>query len=144
MGTRLSISIPKSLTVLKNGKTILDYQIERLARIIGPHNILVVIGHKKERIVERYPNLTYVFNENYAKTNTGKSLLLALKKIEDDAIWMNGDVYFDEGVLDLLINSKNSCCLVDQKKCSPEEVKYTTKNGFINQLSKNLDISEGE
>src|SRR5437899_6132576 len=144
MGTRLGVSIPKPLTILKDGKTILDFQIDRLCRKIGAHNMLVVVGYKKELIIKHFPNLTYIYNQDYAKTNTGKSLLLALKQIEDDVIWMNGDVYFDKGILDLLMNNKSSCCLVDQNKCGPEEVKYSLKDGFINKLSKVLDGSAGE
>jgi len=143
-GTRLGASIPKPLTILNDGRTILDFQIEGLSRKIGGHNMIVVVGYKKELILKKFPYLIYIYNKNYAKTNTGKSLLLALKRIEDDAIWMNGDVYFDEGILDLLINSKYSCCLVDQKNCGAEEVKYDLKDRFINKLSKVLDKAEGE
>lgn len=144
MGVRSGYSIPKPLIILKNKRTILDFQLERLSRKIGLHNILVVVGYKKELIMEKFPELIYVYNRNYAKSNTSKSLLLALKKIEDDVIWMNGDVYFDEAILDLLNSSKYSCCLVEQKKCVSEEVKYIVKGGFISRLSKSLSQSEGE
>ena len=48
-----------------------------------------------------FPTLNFVFNDKYQTTNTAKSLLLALQKINDDVICVAGDLYFDEDVLDL-------------------------------------------
>ena len=117
MGTRLGSLIPKPLTSLIDEKTILDYQIEKLLKIPQINNIYIVVGYKKQIIMEKFPDFLFVYNSAYARTNTAKSLLSALNKIDDDVIWMNGDVFFDEKILDLLIDSKESACLVDQKKC---------------------------
>lgn len=145
MGTRLGSLIPKPLTSLMNEKTILDYQIEKLRKKPQINNIFVVIGYKKEIVMEKFPDLLFVYNSAYARTNTAKSLLTALTKIDEDVIWMNGDVFFDEEVLDLLIASKLSACLVDRKKCGPEEIKYKLNgDGFIHQLSKTVRRPEGE
>lgn len=145
MGTRLGTLVPKPLTSIKNEKTILDFQIEKLSTKIGADNIYLVVGYKKEIIMEAYPNLIFIYNEAYAHTNTAKSLMLALKKIEDDVIWMNGDVYFDLQVLDLLLKSPSSACLVDTKKCGEEEIKYTVNNqGNIKELSKKVKNGLGE
>ena len=95
--------------------------------------------------MEKFPNFLFVYNNAYARTNTAKSLLAAADKIEDDIIWMNGDVFFDEEILDLLINSKGSTCLVDQKKCGTEEIKYNLNaGGFIHELSKTVPNAPGE
>lgn len=145
MGTRLGNLIPKPLTPLKDEKTILDFQVEKLSNKIGINNIIVVVGYKKEFIMERYPELTYIYNSEYVRTNTAKSLLKALKKVDEDTIWLNGDVFFDEDVLNLLVNSSNSACLVDNKKCAEEEIKYTIDNlGNIHELSKQVKGASGE
>ena len=34
-------------------------------------------------------------------------------QIEDDVIWLNGDVYFDPEILDLMFQSRESVCLVN-------------------------------
>ena len=95
--------------------------------------------------MEKHPELTYVYNEAYARTNTGKSLLKAIKKIDNDVIWLNGDVFFDEKLLLLLIDFKKSCLLSDHKKCGEEEIKYTTNDkGNIIKLSKEVAKPEGE
>lgn len=145
MGKRLGSPTPKALTNLINGKTILDFQIEHLSGLIGTHNITVVVGYKKEMVMSKFPYLSFVHNDNFAQTNTSKSLLLALRKIEDDVIWLNGDVYFDAEVPRLLLDTEFSCCLADRKKCGPEEVKYNlNKDGFIHNISKNVEQPQGE
>ena len=81
--------------------------------------------------MKRIPGLIFVTNHTYEKTNSAKSLLLALRKINDDVICIDGDVYFDEKILDILLKTKHSCCLVDTKKCGSEESKYNLKSGFL-------------
>jgi len=145
-GSRLKMSIPKSLAVLANEKTILDYQVEKVSKFVPVDAIYVVVGYKKEMIVERHPELNYVYNEAYAGTNTGKSLLKALSRIDnDDVLWLNGDVVFDERLISRLIMANNSCVLVDNKKCGAEEVKYSTDSeGYIKSISKEVFPGEGE
>jgi len=143
-GTRLGTHIPKPLAKITKAKTILDFQVEKLSKKIGFDNILITVGHKKEQIMRRIPDLIYVYNNRYQKTSTAKSLLLALREIDDDVICMDGDVYFDEKILDMLLKTKYSCSLVDTKKCGSEESKYNLKNGFIWQISKSNKNSLGE
>ncbi len=145
MGTRLGTLVPKPLSSLIDEKTILDFQIERLSKVLDIDNIIIVVGYKKEIIMEKSPQLMFVYNNAYAQTNTAKSLLIALKKISEDVIWLNGDVFFDEKVLDLLLNTESSCSLVDQKKCGEEEVKYNLNNkGFVHNISKMVQNAKGE
>ncbi len=145
MGTRLGTLVPKPLTSLKNEKTILDFQIAKLTEIVGANNIYIVVGYKKEIIMEAHPGGVFIYNNAYANTNTAKSLLCALSKIDDDVIWLNGDVYFDTEALSLLKDSDFSACLVDTKKCNDEEIKYTVnEDGFIKELSKEAQNGLGE
>lgn len=145
-GSRLGMSVPKSLAVLINEKTIFDYQVEKMSKFVSVSNIYVVVGYKKEMLVENHPELNYVCNDAYAKTNTGKSLLKALSEIDnDDVLWLNGDVVFDEQLISKLIRANNSCVLVDNKKCGTEEVKYNTDaEGYIKCISKQVSPVEGE
>ena len=146
VGYRLKMALPKALAMVTNGKTILDYQVEKLAKYVSASNICVVVGYKKETIMETHPEVTYIVNEEYAECNTGKSLLKALNRIEsDDVLWLNGDVIFDERLIPRLITAKSSCVLVDNKKCGAEEVKYNSdSNGFIMGISKEVVSAEGE
>jgi L-glutamine-phosphate cytidylyltransferase len=146
MGTRLGTMIPKPLTSLQDEHTVIDFQVRNLARKVGEENIFVVVGYKKEIIMEMFPDLTYVYNEAYPKTNTAKSLLKALRKIDgDDVLWMNGDVYFEHALLDLIVSSEDSACLVNTEKVSEEEIKYTlNEKGYIHNLSKQVKNGVGE
>jgi len=145
MGTRLGTLIPKPLTPLINEKNILYFQIEKLKKYFSIHDIFIVVGYKKELIMESFPNLVFIYNHDYTQNNTGKSLLYALEKLDDDVLWVNGDVYFDSGVIDLMLKSNYSCCLVDTKKCGEEEIKYTlNKEGNIISLSKTIKNGIGE
>jgi choline kinase len=145
MGTRLGTLIPKPLTNIVNEKTIMDFQIEHLEPIVGVNNIIAVVGYKKELIMEKFPDITFVYNPAYAHTNTSKSLLTALEKIDDDVLWMNGDVYFQPSALRQIATAETSGMLVDTKKCGDEEIKYTTdKTGNILELSKQVKGGVGE
>lgn len=145
MGTRLGTLIPKPLTSIKDEKTIFDFQLEKLEPRIGKHNIFVAVGYKKEILMEKHPEYIYIYISDYIKTNTGKGLLRVLEKIEDDVLWFNGDVFFDKHILDLIIPSPDSACLVDTKKCGEEEIKYTVnKYGYIYELSKQVKNGLGE
>ena len=149
-GLRLKNNKPKALVPLEDGKTILDYQLEKLTQYIPIDRIAVVVGYKKELLMEQHPDLTFIYNERYSETNTAKSLLKALKKVKrGDVLWLNGDVVFNEEVLPKLINEsiakEKSCILVDHKRCGDEEIKYDTdNNGNIRRISKKVRNPKGE
>jgi choline kinase len=145
LGTRLGTLIPKPLTSITDEKTILDFQVENISKLIGIDNIILVVGYKKELIMSKFPDLLYVYNKGYAQNNTAKSLLCGLRKIEEDAIYINGDVYFDAGILSLLIDSGRSACVVNRAVCRDEEIKYNLRqDGSINELSKQVKNGLGE
>lgn len=144
VGSRLGRPFPKSLVKLPDGERILGRQI-RILREKGIRQIYVVIGFKMDLIMEEFPDVYYRYNPFYYITNTSKSLLCALKDLEDDVIWLNGDVIADPEVLSLVLENKGNVAAVDRKKCGPEEVKYTAdKEGFIREISKTVHPAHGE
>lgn len=148
IGSRLGNPFPKPLTPLKNGKSIMKMQTENIASRYNIDDISVVVGFKKDLIMERFPELSYVYNPFFDRTNTSKSLLQVLKKNRDKSVlWLNGDVVFDEKILDILnpfIESNQSFVAVNTSKVADEEVKYTLQDGFINKLSKIVKNGLGE
>lgn len=148
MGSRLGNPFPKPLTVLKNGKSIMGMQIENIATHFDIDDINVVVGFKKNLIMERFPELTYIYNPFFDRTNTSKSLLRALKKNKDKSVlWFNGDVVFDVKLLNILneyIEKNESFVAVNTSKVGDEEVKYTLENGYIKLLSKTVKHGLGE
>ena len=123
-------------------------QVENMTSRYDVDDINVVVGFKKDLIMERFPELTYVYNPFFDQTNTSKSLLRALKKYKDKSVlWINGDVVFDKHIFDKLqplITAKISFVAVNTNKVGEEEVKYVLKDGYINQLSKTVKNGAGE
>lgn len=148
IGSRLGNPFPKPLTPLNNGKTIMGMQVANLASKFNMDDINVVVGFKKDLIMERFPDLLYIYNPFFDCTNTSKSLLKALKKSRNTSVlWLNGDVVFDGNLLSVLqghIDSENSFVAVNTRKVAEEEVKYTLKDGYIDELSKNVKNGLGE
>ena len=145
-GTRLGMPHPKCLTKLKTGETILERQINALLKYIKKENIIIVVGFQKQLIIDLFPECSFIYNPDFAETNTSKSLLRALETNTNlDSIWMNGDVVFDEKILDSLFKSKESCMLVNSLSVANEEVKYNlNKDGTIRQVSKEIKDGSGE
>ncbi len=146
IGSRLGNPRPKPLTKLSTGEMIMGRQVDYLKQVVSVDDIFVVIGFKKDLIMEEFSELTYVFNNVYDRTNTSKSLLKAMRKVRaDDVIWLNGDVVFDPEVLARVVDSKTSCMAVNTSSVAEEEVKYTlSTDGSINEVSKTVKNALGE
>lgn len=149
IGSRLGNPLPKPLTPLKNGKTIMQQQIDNLSQYFDIDSINIVVGFKKELILESFPDMTFIYNQFFDQTNTSKSLLKALKKNHRDSVlWLNGDVVFDADILKvltpLIVANKSFVC-VNNQEVGEEEVKYTLDNtGYIKELSKKVTNGVGE
>ncbi|WP_459897452.1 phosphocholine cytidylyltransferase family protein [Desulfurobacterium crinifex] len=145
VGSRLGKQLPKSLTILPDGKTLLENQINILKRL-NIKEIIVVVGFKKELIMEKYPEVMYVYNPIFHTTNTAKSLEKALELIyPDDVVWINGDVFLEEGVLEKVIRESGNAIAVNRLDCGEEEVKYRMNSSCeIIEISKEVVNADGE
>ncbi|REE82008.1 choline kinase [Lutibacter oceani] len=148
IGSRLGNPFPKPLTPLKDGESIMAKQLKNISKYFDINDVTTVVGFKKDLIMERFPEVNYVYNPFFDQTNTSKSLLQALKKHRGKSVlWFNGDVVFDEKLLSVLLNDiekNNSFISVNTLSVADEEVKYTLKDGFVNELSKEVKNGLGE
>lgn len=150
MGSRLGRSLPKPLTELSDGRSIMRQQHDNIHAVFGHKaRITAVVGYRAEAIVEAFPDAHYVHNERYDQTNTSKSLLRALSAAgRGGTLWMNGDVVFDPAVLARaaeFIERDESFVTVNTAQVSDEEVKYTVSDeGYIKELSKVVRGGIGE
>jgi len=146
IGSRLGNSNPKPLTKLNNGESILERQVAYLSEYLGVTNIIAIVGYKKDLIMESFPNLLYVYNNFYDTTNTSKSLLAGLNKIEDEnVLWLNGDVVFEKKLLPQIIQCSKSCMAVNTNSVGEEEIKYNVfDDGNIKEVSKTVSPALGE
>jgi choline kinase len=145
IGSRLNANKPKCLTVLPDGETILDKQV-KILRGLKIREIVIVVGYKKEMIMDAFPDLLFVFNPRYRSTNTSKSLLAGMRAVSaEDIIWMNGDVCLEEAVIKRVMQASGNAIAVNKEKCGKEEVKYATNaRGAITGISKTVGNAEGE
>lgn len=149
MGTRLGRPYPKPLTALRDGRSILRQQFDNLASAFPDLGVHVVVGYKKELVMEALPEAVFHYNPDYDQTNTSKSLLRALRHAgEGGALWLNGDVVFEPDLLvelaPLIADGRSAVC-VNTESVGEEEVKYTVDDeGFIAELSKTVEHGLGE
>ena len=150
MGTRLGRPWPKPLTPLKDGRSILQQQLDNVREVFGADvKIQIVVGFKLDLIMEAAPDAVFVYNENYDQTNTNKSLLKAMRASHDGPVlWMNGDVVFEPEILKRLIpfiEKGQTAIAVNTAQVSDEEVKYTVDaDGMVKELSKTVVGGLGE
>lgn len=146
IGSRLGEPAPKPLTRLANGQRILDRQLEQLGRYLDPERILIVVGFKKELVMEAHPELLFVYNPFFDVTNTASSLALALRKTgRSDVLMLNGDVVCEPRVIERVLAADGSAMAVNRAQVGAEEVKYALDaTGAIKEVSKTLSAPLGE
>src|SRR5215207_4346166 len=90
MGTRLGRPHPKPLTPLRDGRSILRHQLDRIAGALDDPRVMIVVGFKMGLVMEAAPEAVFVYNELYDQTNTCKSLLKALRASPPGGVlWLN-------------------------------------------------------
>ncbi|MFT5231171.1 MAG: choline kinase [Planctomycetota bacterium] len=148
IGSRLGNPFPKPLTPLSNGKSIMKMMTDNIAHYFSIDDLFIVVGFKKNSIMEAFPEMAYVYNPYFDQTNTAKSLILALRKCRGESVlWFNGDVVFDRKLLEVLqprMEEDISFVCVNTESVAEEEVKYTLQDGYINELSKVVKNGLGE
>ena len=141
--------MPKPLTELADGRSIMQRALDNLSSRFDASDVSVVVGFKKDTIMEAFPNVSFVYNPLFGETNTSKSLLKGLRLTgRDPVLWLNGDVVFEPALMDLLadhLDRGQSFVAVNTEQVGDEEVKYDLDEaGFIRNLSKQVEPALGE
>jgi len=138
----LTDKIPKCMLKICKDKTILDHQLENLRRY-GVDEIVVVTGYKQERVNTSF-QVKKIVNERYDVTETTYSIFLAKDFLMGDVIIMDGDLIFNEKLLEMLLSSKSNSVLIDfSKRFCEEDMKVTIRDGFISDSSKDIEDQDG-
>ena len=147
LGKRLDspLHAPKALTLLADGRSILELQLDALSQYVSLDLVTVLVGYQFDCILKQFPNLSYLYNPDFAKENTAGSLRKALRKVDEDLLFMNGDVVFHPTILKRLLNFGQTAMLVNSGEVGEEEVKYRTDQyGKILEVSKEVQDAQGE
>mgnify|MGYP001412991094 CR=1 FL=1 len=92
-GTRMNSQLPKVLHLLKN-KPLLSYVINT-SKELSPFKIIVVVGYKKELVIDQFQDDNVVFVEQKDLKGTAdaiKKCLPALKNFDGNVLILSGDV----------------------------------------------------
>jgi choline kinase len=133
---------PKCLLPIA-ARTILARALAALARH-GTRHITLVVGYQRDCVeaeTRRHAGmaLEFVANTDYAITNTAYSLWLARHHLTDGFLLLNGDVVFDEAILDRLAALPGSSVAVAVGRCGAEEVKVAVDGGGrVTRIGKSL------
>ena len=131
----------KSMTRLSGGETIFHRQL-RLLRSAGVKDIVVTTGPFADQLkgeAADFPDLhfTFVHNDLYAATNYIYSMYLARHEINDDMLFLHGDLVFDKALVPaLLAFDAPSAATVNFHKALPEkDFKGRVQNGRVQEVS---------
>ena len=131
----------KSMTQLKDGETIFHRQI-RLLSLEGVKDFLVTTGPFEEQLkseAAQFPelNFTFVRNDIYDKTNYIYSMYLAREHMNDDLLFLHGDLVFNRKLVRDVLNCEDkNTATVNFKKALPEkDFKGRVQDGKVLEVS---------
>ncbi len=139
----LTNDVPKAL-IKVNGKSIIINQIEILYNL-GIKEIYVVTGYKSElleaEIISRFPHVFFLHNNDYSTTNNMYSAYLGREKMLGSGfLMMNGDVFFDQSVVESLLETEyEDAIVVDIGNYIEESMKVVEENGKLTEISKSIE-----
>lgn len=145
VGNRLRgvIETPKCLLKI-NGVALLERYLSALG-IVDILDVVLVVGHKKEMIIEfakglNFPgSIKFIENPDFTRGSI-LSLYKARDELDGNILLMDGDVYFEIGVLDRLVhtNKENLIAIDSASSSSGEEMMVGIKGGRILDMKRNL------
>ncbi len=133
--------IPKCLIKIGE-KSLLERHLETIS-LLGIKDIVLVVGHLKEKIKETVENnnnsfnIKYIENEQYTKGSI-LSLWYARNELNEDVLIMDADVLYHDKLLIKLAESSNKSCFLLDENCEDtgEEMMLFVKGDKVIGISK--------
>jgi phosphoenolpyruvate phosphomutase len=125
------------------GKTLIDYQLEALAKH-GICDIVITTGHLGKKLEDHVrktgaASVQFVHNPEYERTNYIYSLWLTKSLVDEDIILLHGDLLFDSVLIQKLLEAQGNRVLVNRYVLSPEkDFKALIKRGRVVRIGVNL------
>lgn len=131
----------KSMARLKDGETVFHRQL-RILSAEGVHDFIVTTGPFEEQLKSEaadFPelNFTFVRNDIYDKTNYIYSMYLAREYMNDDLLFLHGDLVFNRRLAhDMIHGEMKNAATVNFKKALPEkDFKGRVRDGKVVEVS---------
>ncbi len=118
----------------QDGKRILDKYIE----IFKNMHITVIVGYSAINIMNRYPQLDYVYNPDWKLTNNSYTLGLALT--DEPCYVLSSDLIFGEEVIKKLHEGPSNCVLTENR----DNRILTAINCVLDDNDKIIDVYQGD
>ena len=147
-GTRISRyinNVPKCTLNIEENCSLIENTIKKL-NDKGIKDIAIILGYKSEyikEILKEYDIKVYV-NPFYSLTNSIASLWFAREYLcDDDVILLNGDVFFEEDILNQICNTdKTPILFADNSRLEEADYKFYYENNILKKYGKELTITE--
>ena len=146
LGSRLARNLEQPKSTFEVGGVPLLYRTVSMLKDNGIA-VSIVVGYKKEYIFDvlKEFDIKYYYNPFYRVTNSMASLWFAREELTDgeDVILANADVFWEQGILDILLNDKHDAVLLgDRSKIDVGDYFFNTDGDRLVAYGKELDISE--
>jgi len=128
------------------GKPLIRYTFDLLIKR-GITDIAIVTGYQDNMVVQALDGLRYTryFNPFYRVTNSVASLWRAQDFLSgmDDVAIMNGDVFMEEGVIDILLeDSRSPVMLADSTRIQGADYRFQWEDDLLVKYGKELTEEE--
>jgi len=125
-------AIHKSMVKLKNGEGILQRQLNILSSL-GITDYVITVGPFEEQIREtanEFPQCRFNFvrNDIYYRTNYIYSMFLARDFINDDMIFLHGDLVFNKRFAQAMLENQSLNCAPLNRSCKLPEKDFKGTN----------------
>jgi choline kinase len=129
-----------------DGKPLIKHTFELLNKK-GIKEIAIVTGYQERYIHQALEGFVYAryFNPFFRATNSIASVWFARDFLvpNDDIMIMNGDVFMEERVLDIVLEEKKSpLMLSDSTRIEYADYRFNWDNGLLRKYGKNLTNAE--
>src|SRR3989339_356327 len=109
----------------KSKETVLD----KYKRLFKGYDITIVTGYRAVEIMQEYPEINYIYNDQWRITGNSYSLGLALD--DQPSVIISSDLFFDEKLIELIESSPQNSIFV-----------FNSENKGVNKVRCKVDESK--
>jgi len=144
----LTLSTPKCLLPLADGKTILDLTLENL-KWAGLKQVVLVTGFEADQIRKhisaRHADLAveWIHNDLFSSTNNSHSLWMAGRAVKGPFILLDADILFDRRIIPLLLglHQEDALAVRTAGGWSEEDMKVRLDgDGNVGRIGKDIRV----